>query len=62
MLEILMTGFSRSVKAACSGMLVQGSFIPRFCCNEYFGCLSYFLAFKVYHREGTRQVSLDIIS
>ena len=62
MLEILRTGFSRSINAACSGMLVQGGFIPRFCCNKYLGCLSYFIAFKVYHRENTRQVSLEIIS
>ena len=62
MLEILRTGFSRSVNAACSGMLVQGDFIPSFCCNKYLGCLSYFIAFKVYHREDTRQVSLEIIS
>ena len=34
MLEILRTGFSRSINAACSGMLVQGGFIPRFCCME----------------------------
>ena len=62
MLEILRTGFSRSVNAACSGMLVQGGFIARFCCNKYLGCLSYFVAFKVYHREDTRQVFLEIIS
>ena len=62
MLEILRTGFSRSINAACSGMLVQGCFIPRFCCNKFLGCLSYFIAFKVYHRENTRQVSLEIIS
>ena len=61
MLEILRTGFSRSINAACSGMLVQGGFIPRFCCNKYLGCLSCFIAFKVYHREDTRQVSLEII-
>ena len=41
MLEILRTGFSRSIYAACSGMLVQGGFIPRFCCNKFFACLSY---------------------
>ena len=62
MLKILRTVFSRSIKAACSGMLVQGGFIPRFCCNKYLGCLSYFIVFKVYHREDTRQVSLEIIS
>ena len=62
MLEILRTGFSRSINEACSGMLVQGGFIPRFCCNKYLGCLSYFIAFKVHHREDTRQVSLEIIS
>ena len=57
MLKILRTGFSRSINAACSGLLVQGGFIPRFCRNKYLGCLSYFIAFKVYHREDTRQVS-----
>ena len=62
MLEILRTGFSRSVNEACSGMLVQGGFIPKFCCNKYLVCLSYFIAFKAYHRENTRQVSLEIIS
>ena len=62
MLEILRTGFSRSINAACSGMVVQGGFIPRFCCNKYLGCLSYLIAFKAYHRENTRQVSLEIIS
>ena len=62
MLEILRTGFSRSINAACSGMLVQGGFIPRFCCNKFPGCLSYFIAFKVYHRKNTKQVSLEIIS
>ena len=64
MLEILRTGFSRSINAACSGMpvLMQGGFIQRFCCNEYLGCLSYFIAFKAYHHENTRQVSLEIIS
>ena len=56
--EILRTGFSRSINVACSGMLVQGSFIPRFCYDKYLGCLSYFIAFKVYHREDIRQVSL----
>ena len=56
MLKILRTGFSRSINAACSGLLVQGGFIPRFC-HKYFGCFSYFIAFKVYHREDTRQVS-----
>ena len=61
-LEILRTGFSRSINAACSGMFVQGGFIPRFCCNKYLGCLSYFIAFKAYHRGNTRQVSLEIIS
>ena len=54
--------FSRSVNAACSGMLVQSGFIPRFCCNKYLGCLSYSIAFKAYHRENTRQVSLEIKS
>ena len=62
MLEILRTGFSRSINAACLGMLVQGDFIPRFCCNMFLGCLSYFIAFKVYHCGNTRQVSLEIIS
>ena len=62
MLELLRTGFSRSVNAAFSGMLVQGGFIPRFCCNKYLGCLSYFIAFKVDYREDTRQVSFEIIS
>ena len=62
MLEILRTGFSRSIYAACSGMLVQGGFIPKFCCNKFLGCLSYFIAFKKYHRENTMQVSLEIIS
>ena len=41
MLEILRTGLSRSINAACSGMLVQGGFIPRFCCNKFLACLSY---------------------
>ena len=54
-------GFSRSINAACSGMLVQGGFISRFCCNKFLGCLSNFTAFKAYHRENTRQVSLEII-
>ena len=62
MLEILRTGFSRSVNAAYSGMLVQGGVIPRFCCNKYLGCLTCFIAFEVYHHEDTRQVSLEIIS
>ena len=62
MLEILRTGFSRSINADCSGMLMQCGFIPRFCCNKYLGCLSYYIAFKVYHREDKRQVSLEIIS
>ena len=62
MLEILRTGFSRSINAACSGMVVQGGFIPRFCCNKFLGCLSYFIAFKAYHCGNTRQVSLEIIS
>ena len=57
MLKILKTGFSRSISAACSGLIVQVVFIPRFCRNKYLGCLSYFIAFKVYHREDTRQVS-----
>ena len=57
MLKILRTGFNESINAACSGLLVQDSFIPRFCRNKYLGCLSYFIAFKVYHREDTRQVS-----
>ena len=35
MLEMLRTGFSRSINAACSGMLVQDGFIPRFCCNKF---------------------------
>ena len=37
---------------------MQSGFIPRFCRNKYLGCLSYFIAFKVYHREDIRQVSL----
>ena len=41
MLEILRTGFSRSINAACSGMPVQGGFIPRFVCNKFLGCLSF---------------------
>ena len=36
---------------------MQGGFIPRFCRNKYLGCLSYFIAFKVYHHEDIRQVS-----
>ena len=36
---------------------MQGGFIPRFCRNKYLGCLSYFIASKVYHREDIRQVS-----
>ena len=55
--KILRTGFSRGIDAACSGVLVQCVFIPRFCRNKYLGCLSYFVAFKVYHCEDTRQVS-----
>ena len=55
--KILRTGFSRGINVACSGVLVQGGFIPRFCRNKYLGCLSYFIALKVYHREGIRQVS-----
>ena len=35
MLEILRTGFSRSINAACSGMLVQGGFIPRFVVTSF---------------------------
>ena len=54
----LRTGFNSSINAACSGLLVQGSFIPRFCCKKYLGCLSYFIAFKVYNREDIRQVSV----
>ena len=57
MLKILRTEFSRSINAAFSGLLVQGGFIPRFCRNKYLGCLSYFIAFKVYHRKDIRQVS-----
>ena len=41
MLEILRTGFSRSINAACSGMLVQDGFIPKFCCDKFLTCLSY---------------------
>ena len=41
MLEILRTGLSRSINAACSGMLVQGGFIPRCCCNKFLACLSH---------------------
>ena len=55
--KILRTGFNRRINAACSGLLVQGGFIPNFCCNKYLGCLSYFIAFKVYNREDIRQVS-----
>ena len=55
--KIPRTGFNRSINAACSGLLVQGGFIPRFCCNKYLGCLLYFIVFKVYHREDTGQVS-----
>ena len=33
---------------------MQGGFIPRFCCNKYLGCLSYFIAFKGYNREDIR--------
>ena len=33
-----------------------------FCCNKFLGCLSYFIAFIVYHCGNTRQVSLEIIS
>ena len=36
----------------CRAVLFQG-----FVKNRYLGCLSYFIAFKVYHREDTRQVS-----
>ena len=36
---------------------MQGGFIPRFCRSKYLGCLSYLIAFKVYHREDIRQVS-----
>ena len=61
--KILRTGFNISINAACSGLLVQDDFIPRFCCNKYLGCLSYFIAFKVYNRESIRQVSfLDNIT
>ena len=49
--------FNRSINAACLGVLVQGGFIPRFFSNKYLGCLSYFIAFKVYNREDIRQVS-----
>ena len=62
MLEILRTGFSRSINEVCSGMLVQGGFNPRFCCNKFLGCISYLIAFNVYHCGNTRQVSLEIIS
>ena len=62
MLIILRTGFSRSINAACSGLLVQVGFIPRFCRNKYLGCLSNFIAFKVYHREDIRQVSFGDIT
>ena len=42
---------------------MQGGFIPRFCCNKYLGCLSYFISFKVYNHEDIRQVSfLDNIT
>ena len=36
---------------------MQGSFIPRFYCNKYLGCVSYFIVFKVYNRDDIRQVS-----
>ena len=36
----------------CRAVLFQG-----FCCNKYRECLSYFIAFKVYHREDIKQVS-----
>ena len=63
MLKILGTCFNRSINAVCSGLLVQGGFIPRFCSNKYLGCLSYFIAFKVYNPENIRQVSfLDSIT
>ena len=62
MLKILRTGFCRSFNAACSGLLVQGGFIPSFCRNKYLGCLSYFIAFKVYHHVDTRQVSAELKS
>ena len=57
MLKILGKGFSRSTNAACSGLLVHDGLIPRFCRNKYLGCSLYFIAFKVYHREDTRQIS-----
>ena len=42
---------------------MQGGSIPRFCCNKYLECLSYFIAFKVYNREDIKQVSfLDNIN
>ena len=42
----------------CRAVLFQGFF-----CNKYIGCLSYFIAFKVYNREDIRQVSfLDNIT
>ena len=50
--------FNRSMNAACSGLLVQGGFIQRVCCNTYLGCLSYSIAFKLYNHEDIRQVSL----
>ena len=49
--KILRTCFNRSINAACSGLLMQGGFIPRFCCNKYIGCLSHFLNFKG-HKAG----------
>ena len=35
MLEILRTGFSRSINAACSGMLVQGGFFQGFAVTSF---------------------------
>ena len=63
MLEILRTGFSRSINAACSGMLVQDGFIPRFCCDKFLTCLSYIsLLLKCIIMETQGRFLLEIIS
>ena len=41
----------------CRAVLFQG-----FVVTSFVGCLSYFIAFKAYHHENSRQVSLEIIS
>ena len=73
MLEILRTGFSRSVNAACSGMLVQGGYIQKFSCNKYtyhasllFKCIivktqGWFL-WRIYHAPSTEMKSLTCIN